>query len=322
MRRHLLIAVLAGGCLLAAACGDDGATASEGGTVVVTTPVLGDIVENLVGDLATVEVLMPRGADPHQFQPSARQVVTLGEADLAVVNGGGLEAGLDDAIETAADDGVPVFTAVDHVETLVADATGDAGDEGGADGHSGDDGHDHDVDPHITTDQTRMIDVTTALADTLAAEVPGLDTDAFRDRADAYIAELHQLDREVTLTIARIPDDRRLLVTEHRVFGYFADRYGFRIVGAVIPSTTSEATPSARDLDDLAAAVADHDVPAIFVEAGSDGRLARTLADEVGGVEVVELYGETLGEPGSGTDTYIGMIRTNATRIADALAPS
>jgi zinc/manganese transport system substrate-binding protein len=317
VQRHPHIATLAGGCLLVAACGS-GSSASGDATVVATTAVMGDVVENLVGDLATVEVLMPRDADPHEFQPSARQAVTISEADLLVTNGGGLEAGLEDAVDAAAADGVPVFEALDHVETLVAGDSADSADSE-AD-HAEDDGHGHDVDPHFSTDVVRMATAAEALADTLAAEVPTLDTDEFREQADAYVSELTLLDREVDATIAAVPDEQRKLVTDHLVFSYFADRFGFEIVGSILPSTTTEAAPSARDLDDLATAVSDIGVSAIFVEARSDDSLARTVADQAGGVEVVELHGETLGEPGSGADTYVGMIRTNATRIADALA--
>ena len=137
MQRHPLIATAAGICLLAAACGGgDSADGSEGDpTVVVTTAVLGDVVENLVGDLATVEVLMPRDADPHEFQPSARQVVAMSEADLLVTNGGGLEAGLDDAIDGAVDDGVPIFAAIDHVDTLDPAGSDDASDSPEGDDH-------------------------------------------------------------------------------------------------------------------------------------------------------------------------------------------
>lgn len=322
MRRHptpttLAATGLAVAVALAGACGGAGGAggdARDERTIVVTTPVLGDVVAHVVGDLATVEVLMPPGADPHAFQPSARQAVALTEADLVVTTGGGLEVGLADAVEGARDAGVPVFEAVDHVEPLPAGAHDE-------EEHAVGDGHDHDVDPHFSTDPLRMVDVVDALAEAIADEVPGVDRGALRGQADAYVEELRRLDRDMGAAIARIPDDRRTLVTDHHVFGYLADRWHFRVVGAVVPSPTTEAAPSARHLDELAQAVADHDVPAIFVEAGRDDRLARTLAEEIGDVEVVELYGETLGEPGSGAETYLGMMRTNASRLADALAP-
>jgi zinc/manganese transport system substrate-binding protein len=162
-----------------------------------------------------------------------------------------------------------------------------------------------------------------ALSGFLADEVPALDTPAFRDRAAAYIAELRALDAEVEATLAVVPPERRKLVTNHDVFAYFADRYGFEVVGAVIPATTTQASASAADIDALAATIAAEGVPAIFADTSSPEDLADTLASEVGGeVAVVALYSESLGEAGSGADTYAGMMRTNAARIAEALAPA
>jgi zinc/manganese transport system substrate-binding protein len=110
-------------------------------------------------------------------------------------------------------------------------------------------------------------------------------------------------------------------VTNHEVFGYFADRYGFEIVGAVIPSLTTNAEASAADLAELADVVSAERVPAIFAEATRSTQLADTLAQAVGGdVEVVELFTESLGAPGSGAETYMGMMRTNADLVADALS--
>jgi zinc/manganese transport system substrate-binding protein len=331
VRRHPLIApaatLLTAG-LLAAACGDDGGTdaAADDGvpTIVVTTGILGDVVRSLTGDLAEVEVVMPAGADPHEFQPSARQAAALRDADVLVVNGAGFEAGLADTIEGAEDDGATVFAAIDHVETLPA---GEHDDEGEADDHADDEGEADDdhadggVDPHFFTDPARMADAAEALAVFLADEVPALDTGELRDRADAAVAELRTLDGEVEETLAAVPAEGRKLVTDHDVFAYFADRYGFEVVGAVIPSTTTQASPSGGELDDLAATIAAEGVPAVFAESSSTAELTDTLAEEVGDIEVVELFSESLGDEGSGADTYAGMVRTNATRISDALAP-
>jgi zinc/manganese transport system substrate-binding protein len=290
-----------------------------------------------VGEDATVAVVMPAGADPHEFQPSARQAAEMREADLLVTNGGGLEAGLDSTIEGAEDDGVAVFTALDHVDPLPGaagsehaegdhaeddhteddDGTGSAGDDDDEHDH---DGHDHgDIDPHFFTDPARMAVAAEALTAALVAESPELDTAVLRERADAYVAELRALDAEVEETVATVPDDRRVLVTTHDVLGYFADRYGFELLGSVLPSVTTEGAPSAADIDALAGAVEETGVPAIFADASAPTDLADTLADEVGDIEVVELHTESLGETGSGADTYAGMIRTDAERIAAAL---
>ncbi len=302
----LVAGVLASGC-----AGDAGSSAGGTPTIVATTAILGDVVRNLVGDAAEVEVVVPDGADPHDFQPSARQAAALREADLVVANGGGFEAGLTDTLQGAEDDGVTVFEALDHVAPLGGDPDGDDDTDGA-------------VDPHFFTDPARMADAAEALAGVLATAATGLDGDAASDRAAAYVAELRRLDAEVETTLATVPADRRKLVTNHDVFAYFADRYGFEVIGTVIPGTTTQAAPSAAALDDLAAAVADAGVPAVFADTSSPDDLAAALADEVGDevgdVAVVELYSESLGEPGSGADTYAGMVRTNADRIAGALA--
>jgi zinc/manganese transport system substrate-binding protein len=325
MRRHPLpTAALAAGvaaALAAAGCGDDdSASAGSGGdrpTIAVTTSILGDVVAHLTGDLAEVEVVMPPGADPHEFQPSAREAAALREADVVVANGAGFEAGVEDTIHGAEDDGAVVFEAIDHVGTIDA-AEDEHADEEEGDEHGLEDEH---ADPHFFTDPSRMADAAVALAEVLADEVPALDTDAFRERAAGYVTELRALDTEVEATLAPLPAARRKLVTNHDVFAYFAERYGFEVIGAVIPATTTQAAPSAGEIDALAATIEAEGVPAIFAETSSPTELAETLADEVGAIEVVELYSESLGDAGSGADTYAGMVRTNATRIAEALAP-
>ena len=287
-----------------AACGDDGGPAGASGAgprVVVTTNVLGDVVSDLVGDQADVEVIMPPGTSPHEFEASPRQVATMRDADTLVTNGAGFEEGLTDTIEAAEQDGVPTFAAIDAVDTL--ELEGDGG-----------------TDPHFFTDPARMATAAQAIADFLVDEVPALDTPAFARQVRATVDELHALDAEVERTLSAVPADRRTLVTNHEVFGYFADRYGFDVVGAVIPAGTTQSEPSAEQLAQLADTIEERGVPAIFVETSSPTRLAEALADEVGDVDVVELFSESLGEEGSGGETYAAMMRTNATRIADALA--
>jgi zinc/manganese transport system substrate-binding protein len=290
--------------LASGACGDDSGTAGASGShphVVVTTNVLGDVVSDLVGDEAAVEVIMPPGTAPHEFQASAQQVAMMRDADVLITNGAGFEQGLTEVIDAAEQDGVPTFAAIDAVDTLQLE--GDGG-----------------TDPHFFTDPARMATAARAIADFLVDEAPALDTPTFASQARATIDELHALDGEIERTLAAVPPDRRTLVTNHEVFGYFADRYGFEVAGAVIPAGTTQAEPSAAQLDELAQTIEEHDVPAIFVETSSPSRLADALADEVGAVDVVELFSESLGDEGSGGETYPEMMRTNAGRIADALA--
>jgi zinc/manganese transport system substrate-binding protein len=223
-------------------------------------------------------------------------------ADLLVVNGEGFEAGLDDTIEAAEADGATVIRATDAVplRTFVED---------GADT----------VDPHVFTSPANMVLIAEEVADRLAAEVPEIDTSTYRDQVDAYVGELRALDAEAEATLSAVPADRRLLVTNHDVFGYFADRYDFEILGAIIPSGSTLAEPSARELRALAEQIEAAGVPAIFADTSSPSRLADALAAEGAAVEVVELYSESLGAPGSPGGTYVGMVETNAERIAAAL---
>jgi zinc/manganese transport system substrate-binding protein len=278
-----------------AACGSDDDDDAAGGTpsIVVTSNILGDIVGQIVGDAAEVDVLLPIGVDPHEFSISARQAEAMADADLLVVNGAGFEEGLDDAIENAADAGTPVFAFTDHIELL-------------------------DEDPHVWTDPTRLIPAVEALADEL--QEAGLDQEVTA-AADAYVQELEALDAELEAALADIPDDRRVLVTNHEVFGYFADRYGFEVVGAIIPSLSTGAEPSSADIEELAAVIEDENVPAIFGETSSPSALADALAEAAGGdVVVVELFTESLGEPGSGAETYVELMRTDAELIHEALS--
>lgn len=340
----VLAASVATGC----GSGDGSSARGSGPTIVVTTSVLGDIVSSMVGDAASVTVLMGSGASPHDFQASARQVAELREADLVIANGGGFEQGLIDVLEAAEGDGVTVHDALSSVDAIAYgersadhdhdhegetpeehaahddDADGEAGHEGETpEEHAAHDdhGHDHDgVDPHFFTDPARTVRAAEGILEAIVAAVPALDTPEVRATAEDYLDELRALDAEIEQTLSSIPEADRVLVTNHESLGYFADRYGFELVGAVIPATTTTDTGNAADLAALAAVIRDREVPAIFADTSSSTRLADRLAQDVGRVEVVELYSESLGDAGSGADTYVGMQRTNAERIAAALA--
>lgn len=288
-----LLAVALG--VATAACGAGGGTSSsDRPNVVVTTSVLGDVVHNLVGDQAEVTVLMPAGSDPHDFSPSARQVAAMRGADVLVTNGLGLEAGLVDTIDAARHEGIDVVAATDGVEV-------------------------RGTDPHFFTDPVRMRAAAAYLAKALTDQVPALDTAPFRARVSHYLDALDALNTEIATTLAVIPKERRVLVTNHESFAYFAARYGFEVLGTVIPSGSPVAEPSAKSLRTLADAITKAGVPAIFAETSSPARLAQALAAEGAQTKVVELYTESLGPAGSAGATYLDMLRTDARRIAAAL---
>jgi zinc/manganese transport system substrate-binding protein len=311
------------GLVTIAGCSDEaggsGSGSGDGGRplVVVTTSILGDVVRSVTDDAGVdVEVVMPLGADPHEFSPSTRQAETMSEADLLVVNGAGFEEGMEEIIERSEEAGAPLFSFADHVELLPFAEEGHAGES-----EEEAEAHDHDEDPHLWTDPTRIAAALPALAEALGS-VEGVDAAAVEEATTAYAAELTRLDTEIEELLAPVPEERRVLVTNHEVFGYFADRYGFEVVGTVIPAGTTLAEPSSGELEDLAALIDDLGVPAVFAEATQSTRLAEALADSVGSdVEVVELFTESLGEPDSGAETYVGLMRTDAELIAGALAP-
>jgi len=279
--------------------------ADEGPLIAVSTNILGDVVEELVGGEASVMTLMKPNADPHSFEVSPREAGRMRAADLIVSNGLGLEEGLQQHLDAAASDGVDQFIAGDAIDVL------DYG-QGDAAGMP---------DPHFWTDPARMIDVVRALTPVLA-EVDGMDEGAVRERSRAYLSRLEELDAEMAEAFGAIPPQQRALVTNHHVFGYLAQRFDFRVVGTVIPGGTTLAAPSASDLADLVDAVESTGVRTIFAESSSPDRLVRALADEADvHVEVVELFTESLTEAGGGAPDYLTMMRVNTQRIATGLSP-
>jgi zinc/manganese transport system substrate-binding protein len=164
----------------------------------------------------------------------------------------------------------------------------------------------------------------TALGDELPVELADsatVDVEGIAANTEAYLAELGELDREMSATFAAIPEARRALVTNHHVFGYLADRFGFRVIGAVIPSGTTLAAPSASDLRELVAAIDEAAVPAIFAESSQPDRLVQVLAEEADrDIDVVELVTESLTPPGGDAETYLDMMRVNTARIATGLS--
>lgn len=323
--RSRLAAALAALVLLVAAlgalagCGDDdeaGAPAADAPTIVVTTTVLGAVVRDLVGDGANVEVLMPNGVDPHDFQPSARDASRLQDAALIVANGLELEESLEEPIDQARSSGVPVFTAGEHVDvrTFGEGELPAEGEEAHADEEAGAD-HEHEhgagaEDPHIWMDPGEMAKVVAAMAPAVR-DATGVDVAA---RAEDLGGRLAALDEELAGRADAIPAARRKLVTGHESMGYFARAYGFTLIGAIVPSLSSQAEPSAGELADLRDQIRKEAVPAIFTEIGTPKNVADEVAKETG-VPVVEIASHTLPEDGS----YLTFMRDVMSRVEEGL---
>lgn len=307
----LAVAVLV---LATSACarGSDGTPGAPARPVVtVTMSILGDVVRQVAGDGATVEVLIPNGTDPHEFEAAPDQVAKLRDAALVVAVGLGFEANLGRTIDAARRDGTRVLEIGLQLNPIPI-----GGSETGA--RSLPAGDTAPPDPHVWMDPDRMTHAARLVADELAAI--GIDRAALDRNVDAFTESVARADEQVQASLARVPDDRRALVTQHDALGYFADRYGFPILGVIVPGGSTLTEPSPSELAALVQAIEDHHVVAIFGETTESPELADTVAAEAGGIAVVALFVESLGPPGSGADTYTGLLVTNAARIADALA--
>ena len=337
------VAVLMASVLLTA-CGGSSTEAadgerSDGLEVVATTSILGDVATNLVGDDGSVTVLVPPGIDPHGFEPSAADVAALRDADIVVANGLGLEEQLTSALDAARDEGVPVvevaeeldpiaFVPPDHAPSDDASSHDPSSDHPSSDHPSSEHASDHDedrhVDPHVWFDPLRMADGVDVLASEFAEVGVGVGDDAWQARAQAYREELLRVHAELQERFDDIPPEQRKLVTNHATFGYLADRYGFEVVGTVLPGTSPHGEASAGGFARLIEELEAEGVTTVFAEHTDGTALAEQLAMEsrgsdVGAVEVVRVHTGSLGEPGSGAETYLGLLRTTADQIADAL---
>jgi len=300
LRARVLLAAVP--FLALTACGSSDSADADLPQIVVTYSILGSLVSEVVGSSAQVTVLMPNGVDPHQWQPSAKDIETLNNADLVVTNGLGLEGGLADVIEQAVKEKVSVFVATDHIKVRLV-GEGEGADPSDADQSVGAE------DPHLWMDPMTLIDVVEALVETL--ELANIDV---TEQGMKVTEDLATLDNEVGKMVGEIPQDKRKLVTGHESLGYFAARYGFLLTGAVIPGLSSESESAAGDLSALKTKIVAQQVKVIFTELGTDRDVVDALATDAG-VTVVELSTHLL--PADGT--YRSFLIDLASTIVNAL---
>ena len=303
--RALAVAVASGALLAAAPCGTLPQPAQAGPAllIVATSSIVADWAREVGGERVEVFSLVPPGGDPHSFQPGARAIARVAEADLILATGLGLEASwMDDLVRNAAADRSRVVRLGDSVGPLVFAGTGGQAVP----------------DPHFWLDPLRVGLAVDEIATRLSALDPEGGT-SYRENAAVYRYRLGVLHAWVQEQVATIPPDRRILVTGHDSFRYFAALYGYRVVGSVTPGVTTEREASAEELARLVDAIREHGAPAVFVEASMDDRLARSVADDTGARVVGSLLGGSLGPPGSDADTYIGMMRADVRTIVEAL---
>jgi len=310
MRRSLLTGLLSL-TLLSAGCGVAGAPSEPGAvSVVATTTIWADVVTEIVGEEGNVTSVIPIGGDAHDYQPSPQQVAALQTADLVIANGLGLEEGLGDVLDNIGSDGANVYEVGPDLDPIPFQEHTRNDD----DGHEEDEG----LDPHVWFDPERMARAAQFIADRLGELDDAIDWAA---RADVYADRLLETDAEIaTILTAVAPEDRKL-VTNHDALGYFAARYDFEVIGVVIPGGSTLGEPSSAELAALIEEIEHEGVGAIFAETTSPTALAEAVAAEAGAdVVVIELFTGSLGESGSGAETLLDMLLSNARLIADGLS--
>jgi len=281
--------------------------------VVVSFSILGDFVRQVGGDRVKVTPLVSADQDAHNFQPRPSDARRIGAAHLVVVSGLGFDPWLERLAQTAGYKG-PLLIASDDIEPIAA---ADEGDD--AHGHDGKGTHRDAVDPHAWQDVNRAQRYVANIAGALA-QIDPAGANIYRGNAARYIAELNALDADIRSGFARIPAERRKVVSSHDAFGYFAHAYGVRFLAPAGISNQSE--PSASGVAQLIRQLRREKVPAVFVESISDPRLVERIRKESGARLGGTLYSDAL----SGTDgpapTYVAMMRHNLKTLLEGLSAS
>lgn len=265
-------------------------TSSESSSpqIVVTYSVLGSVVTDLVGDAAEVTILIPDGQDPHEFQPSARDIETINNADIVISNGLDFEEGLLEVLASAEENGVPQYRVGNYITQRIKE------------------GDHNTVDPHLWLSPANFIQALPSLTSALN-EAAGLSIDSAA-HSDALI----QLDEDITSTIKSIPSC--VLVSGHDELGYFSDRYGCTVIGAIIPSFSTTAEATASQIANLKKLATENNVKAVFTGLGTPPEVSEQLANELG-IAAVSLSTHYL----NGAADYREFMLNLANQIAEAL---
>lgn len=301
LRELAFLALVAGLCVALAGCASGPVTTGHGIQVVATTTQIGALTRAIAGDQVELTVLLPSGADAHDFEPDPQVVKKVHNAKLVLRNGLGLDDWMSKTLENAGGD-----AAVAVVTRGIVPLKSSSGDEAGED------------DPHVWHDPANAGIMVSNIAEALAAADPE-HAPVFMANAAAYEARLADVDQQIRALIEVIPAGNRKVVTNHDAFGYFFARYGLEFVGAVFPVSSKEGQVSAKELAALADLIKSTGVKAVFAEEEVDPKVARELARDTGVEIVTGLYADSLGPEGSGADTVDGMLLQNARKISEAL---
>lgn len=321
--------------LAGCSAGAESPDASDGLSIVTTTTQLTDLTQNITEATgAEVTGLLQPGVSVHSFEANAADLELIRTADVVVMNGLGLEPWLQDTLDSAGFEGTLVDASAgisdedivaeeeEHDEHAEEEPADEHAEEPAADSHEGHDHSEHN--PHLWTSPSMAADMTTEIADALAA-VDAAQADTYLANATTYTEKLAQLDTWIAENIDTVPAADRLLVSNHDALTYYNRDYGITFVGSVMPSWDDNAQPSAGEIDALIAAIKESGVPAIFTETQLSPATAEAIASEAG-VKVYSgdqgLYTDALGAAGSDGDTYIKSTVHNTTQLLDSWGAS
>lgn len=293
---YRFIIILAIVTLALTGCGTSASSSGTSAPVILTsTTILADIVRNIAGDRMEAASLLPIGTDPHSYQPTPQDVAKLAKSKLLIVNGADYEGFLQPLLENAGGE-----------RTVIEASTGlHPREEAGS------------LDPHMWLDPNNIIRYVENIRDGLIQFDPAGEA-VYKTNADKYLRALTELNTWIDEQVQQIPTEKRLLVTNHEALGYFAQRYGFTVVGTVVESFSSDASPSAQQMAGLIDQIKSSGAPAIFLDAGDNTSLAQQIADETGVRVVTDLHLESLTD-GAPAANYIDMMKHNVTQIVNAL---
>ncbi len=289
--------------LMVAGCSSSGEDPAAAVSAVATTTQIGDWVREVGGDAVSVTQILQPNTDPHDYEPRPDDVTETAAAQLVFANGDNLDSWVTEIVAQSGSDA----SVVDLGSSVPVKR---AGESSGAEASE--------FDPHWWHDPRNAVAAVRQIQRRLQAVDPA-DARSFADNADDYVARLRALDQGIQGCIDEIPRADRVLVTDHDAFGYFADRYGLRVIGTVIPSQTTQAQPSAKDVAELSDLIEAEGVRAVFPESSVSPDLARAIAEQTGASADYTLYGDTLGPADSPAATYLSMEEANADAIVQGL---
>ena len=278
--------------LVAVACGDDSGSGGER-TVVATTTQVADLVRQVGGARISVDGMLRPGGDPHDYEPRPSDVAAVARAGLVLRSGGEVDDWLGDVVDNAGGD-AEVVSLIDSVDRI-------------------------DDDPHWWQDPRNA----ERAVRTIRARLTKLDPagrSVYRRNAARLERRLRVLDAGIAACVGRVPKDRRRIVTTHDALGYFARRYGVEVVGAVIPSLSTQAQASAGDGQKLVDQIRREHVRAVFPESSVNPDIERAIAREAGASVGGELYADSLGPKGSAGETYVRALASDADALVRGMS--